>query len=233
MDYPLTSQKIEDFIYHSVEKAGARGIVLGLSGGVDSAVVATLSTRALGSDNVLGLIMPSPSNQPHDIDDANLIARHIEINTKIISLKPMIEAFQAHLEHDRLAMGNLTARIRMSLLYYEANHLNYLVAGTGNKSERIVGYFTKYGDGGCDMLPIGDLLKTQVWELARFLGVPQRIIDRVPTASLWPGQTDEGDLGISYEELDKILEGKKDNLKIQRMINASEHKRKPPEVCRI
>lgn len=604
MDYPLICKKIEDFIYRSVEKAGSRGVVLGLSGGVDSAVVAVLSARALGPENVLGFMMPSPTNLPHDLEDAHVIARHLGINTKIISLKSILEAFTAHLDHDKTTVGNLTARIRMCLLYYEANHLNYLVAGTGNKSELSVGYFcydkdtralttdglkgytelkigdrvlsmdldsrqvvespvadvhvfddydgpmlvcgggkgtqmdimvtpnhrmlldrvkgpqfcradelprrqtpmplpqawsgekrltsffqfdnsdihhnankflpmpindflyimglyigdghaqaspiasiikgtglkrdkqtgrfvstdapmvpkdyigyrtwfalpegtasrhkliailrrnaikygltpiqisvngkpfyramaecgkssitkhippwvlaypsknlvhllrglrdsdggsnnsyyytisprlasqmaelgcklgknilmrtreprtsirkdgvpihcsksyeislygkgrrwlsgakfksvsytgvvwcpdiphthnllverngrfmfcgnTKYGDGGCDILPIGDLYKTEVWELARFLGVPQKIIERVPTAGLWPGQTDEGELGISYEELDKILQGKKDNIRVQKMVNASEHKRRPPEVCKL
>ena len=233
VDYPLIAKKIEDFIYSRLEKSGAKGVVIGLSGGVDSAVVAALSAKALGPAKVLGLLMPAPTNAFADIEDARLIASRLGIATKVISLKSILESFSANIASDQKAMGNLTARLRMCLLYYEANRLNFLVAGTGNKSELSVGYFTKYGDGGCDLLPIGDILKTQVWELAKFLGIPSRIINRVPTAGLWPGQTDEGELGISYKELDDVLLDKRENLRVRKMINMTEHKRKPPEACKI
>lgn len=233
VDYLFVSNKIEDFISDKVAASGAEGIVLGLSGGVDSAVVASLCTKALGADKVFGLILPSETNSPHDVSDAKEHARALGIEAKTIALKPIVESFLQHLEYDRRSVGNLTARIRMCLIYYHANKRNYLVAGTGNKSELSVGYFTKYGDGGCDMLPIGDLYKTQVYDLARFLDVSNRIIEKAPSAGLWSGQTDEGELGVTYKELDRVLSGEKSDIRVQRMVNASEHKRKAAEVCKI
>ncbi|MFN3966799.1 MAG: NAD(+) synthase, partial [Endomicrobiia bacterium] len=133
----------------------------------------------------------------------------------------------------KIARGNLKPRLRMLVLYYFANKLNYLVAGTGNKSEIMMGYFTKYGDGGVDILPIGDLLKKDVIQLARKLEIPERIINKKPSAGLWPGQTDEEEMGITYKKLDKILESKSKNSKIENIIKKTEHKRKPPEICKL
>jgi len=233
VDFLFVSKKIEDFIAKKVKGAKAGGVVLGLSGGLDSAVVAALSARALGPEKVLALIMPSPVNSPHDIEDAKALANKLGIYTKTIPLKTILAAFDEHLNLDKKAQGNLMARIRMSLIYYYANKMNYLVAGTGNKSEISLGYYTKYGDGGCDFLPIGDLLKTEVRELAKSLEIPKRIIEKPPSAGLWAGQTDENELGITYKELDLVLSGEKDDINIQRMVNNAEHKRKPPEVCKI
>jgi NAD+ synthase len=234
MDFLSVEKKIESFIQGSTKRAGARGVVVGLSGGVDSAVVAALASRSLGPDSVLALIMPTPHNSSRDVSDAKSLAKSLGIRHEIIPLKGILNAYMEFLKPDRTCEGNLAARIRMSLLYYKANLLNYLVAGTGNRSELSVGYFTKYGDGGCDILPIGCLYKTQVWGLAASLGIPKAIIDKPPSAGLWPGQTDEGDMNMSYEELDSVLTGKKGiYFKIQRMINSSEHKRKLPETCKI
>ena len=234
MDYRAVEKRIEKFIKDTVKKAGARGIVIGLSGGLDSSLVAALCARALGPDRVLGVLMPSETNSPQDIDDARLVVGKLGIAHRIVPIKDVLEAFKMHLERqDELATGNLSARARMCILYYYANTLGYLVVGTGNKSEISIGYFTKYGDGGCDLLPIGGLYKTQVRELAKSMGLPQRIIDRVPAAGLRPGQTDEGDIGMSYEQLDKVLSGKAENIRIKRMVNASEHKRRMPEICKL
>ena len=234
VDYQAVEKKIEKFIKDSVKKAGTRGVVLGLSGGLDSSLVATLCVRSLGSENVLGILMPSETNSPQDVHDAKLVAEKLGIGHRVVPIKDMLDAFKIHIERqDQLALGNLSARIRMCILYYYANTLDYLVIGTGNKSEISIGYFTKYGDGGCDLLPIGGLYKTQARELAKSMGLPQQIIDRTPTAGLWPGQTDEGEIGMSYEQLDRVLSGKAENIRIKRMVNASEHKRRMPEICKL
>lgn len=229
----MDSKKIAGFIKKKVKDAGAKGVVVGLSGGLDSAVVAKLSVKALGKDKVLGLIMPSPTTNLEDTKDAEEFARSLGIPYKKIPLQSILEAFRAFLELDRAAYGNLMARTRMMLLYYYANLNNLLVVGTGNKSELSIGYFTKYGDGGCDILPIGDLYKTEVRELAGKLGIPKKIIEKIPTAGLWDGQTDESDMGVTYEELDRVLSGKAKNKRVQQMVKASEHKRRMPEICKI
>jgi NAD+ synthase len=233
VDFLSVSKRIEEFISSKVKDAGANGIVVGISGGLDSAVVATLAARAVGPDNVLGLIMPSPITKRSDVEDAKSLAHDLGIHKKVIPLKSILGAFKDVLDGDERAMGNLAARVRMCLMYYQANRLGYLVAGTGNKSEISIGYFTKHGDGGCDILPIGDLYKTEVRQLAGSLGVLKKFIDKTPTAGLWPGQTDEGEIGKTYEELDSILMGGHDDIEVRLMMESSEHKRKTPEVCKI
>lgn len=235
----MIADQIGRWIRERVEKAGAEGIVVGLSGGVDSAVVAGLARRAVG-ENVLGVLMPCHS-QPVDAEYARLVAEALDIKSTTVELGPVYDALVAALpEGPALAQANLKPRLRMATLYYIANTRNYLVAGTGNKAELMVGYFTKHGDSGVDMLPLGDLYKWQVWELAREIGVPQPIIDRPPTAGLWPGQTDEGEMGITYAALDAILaalakgrepDADPENVeKIRRMIAASAHKRALPPI---
>ncbi|MEW6096829.1 MAG: NAD+ synthase [bacterium] len=232
--------QISNWINSQVKKANAEGIVVGLSGGIDSSVVAALSKKAVG-DKLLGLIMPC---QSESIDEkyALLVASCLKIKTERIALdtayEKLLEAFPSG---NKLAVANIKPRLRMLTLYYFANNLNYLVAGTGNKSEIMVGYFTKYGDGGVDILPLGGLLKTQVRQLARELDIPKEILSRVPTAGLWHNQTDEWELGITYEDLDKVLkvvlESKKTtNLphdliaKVKGLIKTSEHKRALPAI---
>lgn len=233
---------ISRWMRERVKKANARGIIAGLSGGVDSAVVAGLACRAVG-ENVLGVLMPCHS-QSVDAEYAQLVAENFGIETVTVDLGSVYDACVAVLpEGTDLARANLKPRLRMATLYYIANTRNYLVAGTGNKSELMVGYSTKYGDGGVDMLPLGDLYKRQVWALAREIGVPQPIIDRPPTAGLWPGQTDEGEMGITYETLDAILvalaEGREldadldDVTKVRHMIASSAHKRALPPICSV
>jgi len=229
-------ERVTVWLREEIRNAKAKGGVLGISGGIDSAVVALLLKRALG-DNMLGLIMPCHSSSK-DIDDALELVRSFEIPYRVVDLSPVYDAFLAVLEEtDRkgdTALANIKPRLRMTTLYYFANRFNYLVVGTGNKSELEVGYFTKYGDGGVDLLPIGSLVKSEVREVARYLGVPEKIISKPPTAGLWEGQTDEGEMGITYEAIDSyLIEGKGEPdiiKKIENMRERNKHKRVPPKV---
>ncbi len=200
---------IHRFILLEVREARADGIVVGISGGIDSSLVAALCAQALGPKRVFGLLMPHSANSAvGDMKDAALLAKRLGIRHEKIGIAKIVSSVERACSHksvDRLPKGNLRARCRMLLLYWHANQLNYLVAGTGNRSELLTGYFTKYGDGGCDFLPIGGLYKTQVRALASFIGLPKNLVHKVPTAGLWPGQTDEGELGITYDKLDMVL----------------------------
>ncbi len=230
---------ITNWIRIQVEQARVEGVVLGLSGGVDSSVVAALSRKAVG-DRVLGLIMPC-GGSPVDEEDALFVASQLGIKTERINLEAVYRGMLEVLPSgNKLALANLKPRLRMITLYYYANNLNYLVAGTGNKSEIMVGYFTKYGDGGVDILPIGGLVKSQVRELAKELGIPKEIIDKPPSAGLWEGQTDEGELGITYAELDKTIQALESKMtedtdahilsKVENLIKCSAHKRALPKI---
>ncbi|MCM8780974.1 MAG: NAD+ synthase [Candidatus Omnitrophica bacterium] len=234
---------IVNWIKKEVVYSKTKGVVLGLSGGLDSSVVAFLAKEALGKDRVLALIL-SCHSQNQDMVDAKLVIRLLGIKRKLIDLSKTYDyLLQILPKADRLTQANLKTRLRMSILYYFANKLNYLVCGTSNKSELMVGYFTKYGDGAADILPIGDLLKTQVRQLAVALGVPKRIIVKPPTAGLWPGQTDEEEMGIVYSELDDILERIQKKRRqiisevkvnqVKAMIERSEHKREVPKICKV
>ncbi len=234
------ANQISQWMHAQVQAAGAQGIVVGLSGGVDSACVAALAKRAMG-DAVVGVLMPCHSD-PIDTEYAQQVAAAFDLDTITIDLSSTYDTLLQHLPPSdvRTAQANLKPRLRMTALYYIANDRNYLVAGTGNKSELMVGYFTKYGDGGVDMLPLGDLYKREVYDLARQLGVPQPIIDRPPTAGLWPGQTDEGEMGLSYDELERALItltiGGDHGIdaatleRVRQMMAASAHKRSLPPI---
>jgi NAD+ synthase len=220
---------------------GAEGFVFGLSGGVDSATTAALAVHAVGAERVLGMLLPCHS-QPEDARLARLVAETFGISTITVDLTEAYDVLRAALpaSENPLAAANIKPRLRMICLYYLSNANNYLVLGSGNKTEIAVGYYTKYGDGGVDLLPLGGLYKTQVWELARALGVPQEVIERSPSAGLWPGQTDEGEMGITYGELDQALiaveAGDTSGIepatleKVRGMIAASEHKRVMPPI---
>lgn len=238
------------WLRQQVSEAGSRGIVVGLSGGVDSAVVARVAQLAMG-DAVVGVIMPAHSD-PQDEADARLVAAHFGLQTVTVDLAGPYDALlddarralaaapsigaPADESVYKLALANVKPRLRMTTLYFIANRLNYLVAGTGNRSEIAIGYYTKYGDGGVDALPLASLLKSQVRALAVDLGVPARVIDKAPSAGLWLGQTDEGEMGFTYAELEEYLERGPDALapalvlKIERLARASDHKRRMPPV---
>ncbi len=235
----MNTEEIANWIKNKVEEANAKGAVIGMSGGVDSSLAAVLCKKALG-DNLLGILMPCHSN-PSDLEHAKIVAEKFGIPTQTVDLTEIYDKLLKTLpDGNQIAKANLKPRLRMLVLYYFANKLGYIVAGTGNKTEIMVGYFTKYGDGGVDIEPIGGLYKTQVRELAKELGIPEEIITKPPSAGLWEGQTDEGEMGITYEELDKILQalekGDTEGLdpekveKVKQMIRKSEHKRKPPEA---
>jgi NAD+ synthase len=248
---PGAVEAIEAFLGDHIADAGATGAVLGLSGGVDSALVATLCARALGPKRVHSYFVPIERGAPRDLQDAQAVATWLGVSFAHRDLtKPFLDVAKAVQATDARVRGNLKARLRMIALYAEAQRRGALVVGTGNKSELLTGYFTKWGDGGCDLLPIGDLYKTQVRELARELGLPARIIEKPPTAGLWPGQTDEKELGISYDDLDKVLLGLELKMnddtivrragvplaKVKRVrarVDASSHKRRMPPVCKL
>ncbi|WP_461865442.1 NAD+ synthase [Thermococcus sp.] len=205
LDYNSVIEKLVSFIAQKVKEAKAGGVVIGISGGVDSAATAYLAVKALGREKVLGLIMPYYETQ--DVEDARLVCNELGIEHRIMSIKPIVDSFENVLswELDERNRGNIMARTRMILLYAHANARNLLVLGTSNRSEVLTGYFTKWGDGASDYAPLINLYKTEVWEIARRLGVPGRIIRKKPSAGLWEGQTDEDELGISYQLLDEIL----------------------------
>jgi NAD+ synthase len=251
INHKKVSDKIKDFIRKKVEEASANGVVIGLSGGLDSTVTCYLAKEAIGPEKVLALIMPNSNlkDSLEDAKDAEMIAKDLRISYKKIDIAPKLEEILKDLPKEKVAAGNLSARLRMSLLYYYANLSNRLVIGTGDKSEFLIGYFTKYGDGGADFLPIADLYKLQVRELAKYLSIPQKIIQKSSSPRLWDEHEAEGEIGLKYEEIDQILYcmieknmntkeiKSKLNLderridKVISMVEKSEHKRRIPEIC--
>jgi NAD+ synthase len=230
---------IAAWIRTTVHDAGAEGVVIGISGGIDSAVTAALAQRSLPG-KVLGALLPCESD-PRDAEDARLLASAFGIETIEIELTAAYRALEAVLpDASPLVSANVKPRLRMIALYYLAASRKCLVCGASNRSELAVGYFTKYGDGGADLMPIAGLLKFQVRNLARELGIPQRIIDKPPTAGLWPGQTDEGEMGLRYAQLDVALLALDRHdpsgvpapilTRVQQMMRASAHKRALPAI---
>jgi NAD+ synthetase len=230
-----------EWMRKKVTEAKAEGLVVGISGGVDSAVVAGLCSRAF-PDNTIGVIMPCHSN-PEDQEDAMWIAEGFELRPLEVTLSgahtqimgqvmKSLKSSGRNIPGEKMSQGNLKARLRMSTLYAVANAMNYLVVGTDNAPESYTGYFTKYGDGGVDLLPISSLTKTEVRAWARMLGLPMRIATRVPTAGLWPDQTDESEMGITYDQIDRYLLGEEVSPEIRDRVEAlhrqSEHKRHLP-----
>ncbi|MBA7511271.1 NH(3)-dependent NAD(+) synthetase [subsurface metagenome] len=228
--------KIVQWLKDELNETKTKGFVLGISGGLDSSVCAALVKKA--TEECLGLILPIESNV-QDLDDAAEVASQINLKTQYIDLTPIYRNLIKFLpDNNQVALGNIKARLRMVFIYYYANLNNYLVCGTGNKTEISLGYFTKYGDGACDILPLGDLYKFEVREIARVLGIPEQIIKKVPSAGLWQGQTDEGEIGFSYDVMDKTLQEIEKNQikgdvakKLKFRIEQSEHKRRLPRIC--
>jgi NAD+ synthase len=240
-----------DFIRDETTAAGLAKGVIGLSGGVDSAVVAHLTQKALGSKNTIGVIMPYSSSNPQSVADARQVVEQLGIQHELVDISPMVDSYcNTHKVVDRVRRGNIMARVRMIVLYDISARERALVIGTSNKTELLVGYGTIYGDMACALNPIGDLYKTQVWELATVLKVPEGIIRKKPTADLWPGQTDEEELGMSYRLLDRLLyfmiderrtDGElkqlgfdtKEVSRIRTMVRKNQFKRRPPLIAKL
>jgi NAD+ synthase len=248
---PFVEKVLVAFIRDELGRCGCAKAVLGLSGGLDSAVCAALAARALGPRAVLGLIMPYGDACPRDVRDARSLAARLKIRHETVDIAPQIDVyFAAHPTQSRLQKGNKMARERMSVLYDYSAREGAFVLGTSNKTELLVGYGTVHGDLACAINPMGDLYKTQVRQLAVHLGVPAAIRRKAPTAGLWPGQTDEGELGLTYDELDRILyalvEGRRTRRqvieagheparveRVIRMIKASDFKRTLPPIAKL
>jgi NAD+ synthase len=247
-DYKKISRKIEKFISAYISKSSAKGLVIGLSGGLDSSVVLKLGVNALGRSNMLGLVMPSYTTPREDTAHAIDLAKELRIRYHIIDIHPIIQKFEEILPENKEARGNLMARIRMSILYYYAGINGYLVAGTSDKSEVQIGYFSKFGDGAADIMPIADLYKTQVRALAQYLGIPVAIVQKKSSPRLWENHLAEEEIGMDYEIIDQILHLLVDKKiqpkevirklggtakhvnKVNYMIEKSLHKRRPAAI---
>lgn len=230
--------ELVNWLRERVEEANAKGLVFGLSGGIDSAVVAGLAKKAF-PENSLGIIMPCHSN-PIDEEHGLLVAESLDLKTTKVDLTNTYDVFMKTVSNEgenKLAEANVKPRLRMTTLYYFAQKYNYLVAGPSNKSEFTVGYFTKHGDSGVDIFPIASFVKSEVRELAYCLNIPEKIITKPPTAGLWENQTDEKEMGFSYDVLDSYIKtgnGEKEFVeKIEKMNKRSGHKRKFPPVFTI
>ncbi len=254
--YDELRRRAVGFVATAVEEAGAEGVVVGVSGGIDSTVAAHIAVRAVGSENVQAYSFPAAANRYENMRDAEEVADKLDVGFRSVEIQGLVDRFAdtaevttgrtLEEEERRLMEGNAAARLRMALLYSQASIHDSLVVGTGNRSELLLGYYTKHGDGAADILPIGDLYKTEVRGLARHLGVPDKIVGKPPTAGLWGGQSDESELGLPYEEIDRVL-----NLYVDRqlpmedvadeagvdveeledvveMLEENEHKRTPP-----
>ena len=243
--------ELVEFLRENFKKAGFSKAVLGLSGGIDSALVAYLLRDALGKENVLAIMMPYKSSNPDSLNHAKLVVEDLKINAKTIEITDMIDAyFKNEKDASSLRMGNKMARERMSILFDYSSKENALVVGTSNKTEIYLGYSTQFGDSACALNPIGDLYKTNIWDLSRYLKIPNELIEKKPSADLWEGQTDEQEMGLTYKEADQVLyrmleenktveevlaEGFNKNLvdNIVRRMNRSEYKRRMPLIAKI
>ncbi|MFA7161552.1 MAG: NAD+ synthase [Candidatus Methanomethylophilaceae archaeon] len=210
---PITREDVDEtigFIRSSVEEVGCEGLVIGLSGGLDSAVTTKLCVEAIGADKILNVFMPSRGTPAEDYKVTYSLSREWGTEYRVIDIQPAVDALTAVLLSDTEApmeRGNISARCRMIVMYNLAKKRNYIVVGTSNQSEIMMGYFTKFGDGACDITPLANMYKTEVRQMAAFLDIPQPILDRPPSAGFWVGQTDEDEMGIVYEKLDVILYG--------------------------
>ncbi len=248
LDYERIISEIQEWINDYCKSANADGIVVGISGGIDSAVTSSLCANAIGKDAVIGLGLPCLSN-PKDLSDAKLLASQLGIEFIIFDLSSVYEEIMKItaniIESNNLATANLKARLRMVTGYFTAQSKgNYLIGGTGNRSELAIGYFTKYGDGGVDIEPLGGLYKCEVREIATKLNIPENIINKPPSAGLWEGQTDEGEIGMKYDLLDEIIYridynldlndlNRSDIEKVKEMMRSSQHKLKMPPIYKI
>lgn len=251
LNYPLVEDILVNFLREEVYRVGFKKVVLGLSGGIDSAIVAYLAKKAFGAENVLAILMPYKTSSKESVEHAKLVVDRLGIQWKQIEITPMVEPyFNMNPDMDSLRKGNRMARERMCILYDYSAKEKALVLGTSNKTEMLLGYSTQFGDGASAINPIGDLYKTQIWELSRYMGVPDELIEKKPSADLWEGQTDENELGFSYKLADQILYRLIDERlseeeiidqrfdsdivkKIIRKIKLNQYKRKLPIVAKI
>lgn len=228
--------QVEQMIRYAYWTSGSKGIVVGLSGGVDSAVAATFCCRAIGGEKVFGLSLPSSVSNPADIVDAAVLCKQIGMKHRVVNIEPMLEGFRTMPEFNesRYLLGNLMARTRMAVLYYHANRDHQIVCGTSNRSEYMLGYCTKFGDNAADLQPLLHLYKTEVYHYAEELGIPESIIKKAPSAGLWEGQSDEEEIGLSYAEIDHSLQALElqgwiaatpTEEKVLGLVKKSEHKR--------
>lgn len=250
-DYQSILEKIGKFLVKEVAQRSSSGVIFGLSGGIDSAVIAILCTKFL-KDNSLALVMPDSKITPKkDTEDALNLVDKFGLEYKLIDINPIYNEYSKYIEPNPLALGNLRARIRANILYYYANAKNLLVLGSSDKSEFLIGYFTKFGDGAADLLPIVSLYKTQIRQFAKLIGVPDVIISKKSSPSLWEGHVAESELGVSYEQIDSVLHCVVDKSlsqsetanftgiepsivdKIYKLYKKNEHKRITPTVCQI
>ncbi len=244
-------EKLVKFIQEQVKNAGFKKVILGLSGGIDSALVAYLAVKALGKENVIAIKMPYKTSSQESIEHANLVLKDLGLEDRTIEITPMVDAyFTNQAEASSLRRGNYMARTRMTVLFDQSALENALVIGTSNKTEILLGYGTLFGDMACSFNPIGDIYKKDVWSLSRYMGVPKEIIEKQPSADLWAGQTDEQELGLSYKAADEILErlvDKKQSLeeivaegyeeavvsKVVQKVKASVYKRKLNPIAKV
>ncbi|MCS7133789.1 MAG: NAD+ synthase [Candidatus Caldarchaeum sp.] len=239
IDYHETTAAIEGFIVDFFRSSNSSGVVVGLSGGLDSSVVATLCVRALSNEKVLGLIMPTDFTPKRDVEDAQAIASSLGIKTITVPITPIVDKFAEQLGVDqndpsaKIPYANLRARVRMSILYFFANIRNMIVAGTGDRSEILLGYYTKYGDGGVDFLPIGNIYKTQLRKLCYFLGISESIAQKPSSPQLYPGHKAVDELPADYDVLDPILYALHDRkLSIDELVAKGFERRIVEEVWR-
>ncbi len=251
IDTGVARRVIGDFIRGQLSQAGFERTVLGLSGGIDSALVAYLIAEAIGADRLLCVLMPYRTSSAASRTDAEEVVRRLGCAAEVVDISPMVEGFYgADTDASPLRRGNFMARMRMAVLYDRSVTWGGLVVGTGNKTESLIGYTTIFGDSACAFNPVGDLYKSQVRQLSAALGVPARIIEKAPSADLWPGQTDEAEAGFSYPELDRLLFWRIDKRRsidevvalgfsrelverIDRMVAGAEFKRQVPPIAKL
>ncbi|MBZ4683545.1 MAG: synthase [Fusobacteriaceae bacterium] len=251
LNLELTQKILVDFVREEVHKSGFKKAVLGLSGGIDSALVAFIAKEALGPENVLGVMMPYKTSSQNSIDHAKLVVEKSKIKSELIEITDMVDAYFAKFPNmNNMRKGNKMARERMTILYDMSARENALVLGTSNKTELLLGYGTQHGDMASALNPIGDLYKTQVWALSEYMGVPKEVIEKKPSADLWEGQSDENELGFTYYDADKLLYAMIDERKtyeellnegyerefiekLYRKIKFSQYKRKLPVIAKV